>query len=590
MNGFCGSLTRGGTLEVVAGDGVSAFEEHLGCRVLVWGYIADRTALSRRLQLHPSRRLSDGELLAHAFRMWGRDLQAHVCGEYAAVICDLRAKTGLLTHDALGLAPLFYARRSDSVAFATHLVDLIDAATSETLDDEYLADFLTFGVITSARTPYRSIRRLVPGQSLWWSDGQLREVQTWDLADVAPVWCRDDGEYEEQFRALLDAGVRAALDTVDSTWISLSGGLDSSSVACVAAQLGARDLAAYSVVCPAWPEADEQRWMQAVVDRCGLRWHKVDVATILPFSRLPDEFYGEPTQAVIDEEELRVRNELVGSHGAAVMLTGHGGDTVLCASPGSIPTHLADPLFDGHPIDAVRAVMSWKNGSPERRSCSYWMLRALVEPTIDHLRARPFRRTEQQLLLPAWVKSDYASEMHLERRARHRLALPCRQPGRQALWDGLWFCGLATANVPQRRMTFESRNPLMYRPLVEFMCGVPWEQKLRPRCDRYLQRRALKGVLPELIRRRASKASGTAALVEGLRRSSDWLAYLCDSPMMAERGIVDADQWRHAVRQASVGQTHGDKFFLAGVAVETWLKQLSGYRARKLTCPALAVS
>ncbi|HWT07028.1 MAG TPA: asparagine synthase-related protein [Xanthomonadales bacterium] len=133
---------------------------------------------------------------------------------------------------------------------------------------------------------------------------------------------------------------------------------------------------------------------------------------------------------------------------------------------------------------------------------------------------------------------------------------------------------IATALIPRRRKVYEQRHPLLYRPLVEFMAGVPWEQKLRPRCDRYLQRRALEGVLPELIRRRATKGNGNPAIVEGLRRSRDWIAYLCDDPQLAQRGIVDRERWRTVVRQASVGQTHDDKNFLAAVAVEVWLKQL----------------
>ncbi len=87
-------------------------------------------------------------------------------------------------------------------------------------------------------------------------------------------------------------------------------------------------------------------------------------------------------------------------------------------------------------------------------------------------------------------------------------------------------------------------------------------------------------MLPELIRRRATKARGSGPYLEGLRRSREWIAYLGESPLMAERGLVDADRWRQAVREASVGQTHSDKYFFAGVAVEAWLKQLREHRAR----------
>ncbi|MDQ6942134.1 MAG: asparagine synthase-related protein [Candidatus Eremiobacteraeota bacterium] len=576
---FSGRLTHLGALD--PGDAAQP-AEHAGCRVLCCGYIADRAALCARLGFAPPLRPSDGELLAHAFRAWGRDLQAHVLGEYAALVYDLRAQTALLTHDALGVAPLFYSHRSGGIAFATDIIDLVDDAAAAAVDDEYLADFLACGFTTSERTPYRSILRVLPGQSMWWSAGELRALRalrTWDLADAPMVRCRDDAEYEERFRALLSAGVQSARDPNGPTWVSLSGGLDSSSIASIAARDDAHDLAAYSIVSSTWPDADESRWMRAVVEQYALPWHKVEIETMLPFSQLPGGFHGEPTHAVIAEQQLQIENALLRSHGARVMLSGHAGDAVLCASPGDVPTHLADPLFDGNPAGALRAMNAWKNGARDGRSQSHWLLRSLVEPAVDHVRGRRMRNADRTAL-PPWFERGYTRAMRLEMRMSRRVAPHCRTPARQMLWDALWMMSTSTASVPRRRMTYAVRNPILYRPLVEFMCGIPWEQKLRPRCDRYLQRRALAGVLPELVRRRATKGTGNPSMVEGLRRSRDWFGYLCDTPLIAERGIVDADRWRLAVRQASVGQTHDDRFFLAAVAVEVWLKQLREHRAR----------
>jgi asparagine synthase (glutamine-hydrolysing) len=300
---------------------------------------------------------------------------------------------------------------------------------------------------------------------------------------------------------------------------------------------------------------------------------------VLPFSRPPTEFLGEPTMAVIDEARRRLYDGTLASHGVTVLLNGDGGDTVLCTSPGPMPRHLADSLFDGKPVAALQSLARWKSGAHEQRSSVYWLLRALVAPSAAYLRSDRVR--VERVPFPEWFRQDYARAMGLERRGRRRPGAPrMRQPGRQALWDDLWIEALGMTTFPRRAMTYSLRMPLMYRPLVEFMASIPWEQKLRPRCDRWLQRRALKGVLPELIRRRASKGGGTAPYVEGLRRSPGWMSYLTDAPLMAERGIVDAAAWRHAVRQASVGRTNSDRFFFAGVALETWLRQLEEHRAR----------
>ncbi len=575
MNEFAGRIDRAGRLATDAGTPA----RHLGLDVLVHGALDDRTELGRRLGIDAARCAGDGELLAHAYRAWGRELQAQVVGQFAAVVVDPRAGTALLTHDALGLAPLFYAERGAELAFSTDLVGLIDSAAAAALDEEYLADYLALGFIKDERTPYRGIRRLLPGRSLWWADGRVRELRGWSLAGVAPVRCRDDGEYEERFRALLTAAVRAGLEGAGPVWSDCSGGLDSSSVTAVAAMLGGHELTAYSVVTPDYPESDERRWMRAVVERYELPWQQLDIATVLPFSRLPDEFAGEPSAAVIEVAQLRAQRELLAAHGVTTVLTGRGGDAVLGASPGPVATHLADPLFEGRPLAALRGVRAWQQESPERRSGAYWLLRSVVAPTVAHLRGESVR-AGVRLPLQAWLQPDYVVRTGLRERVRRRLAPRCRQPGRQPLADSLWLAALATSSPLQRGQPFAVRAPLLYRPLVEFMCAIPWEQRLQPRCDRYLQRRALAGVLPELVRRRASKAGGSRPFIEGLRRSREWFGYLTDDPLLARHGIVDADRWRHAVRKAGLGETHGDQYFLAGVAVEAWLRQLAEHRRR----------
>jgi asparagine synthetase B (glutamine-hydrolysing) len=200
------------------------------------------------------------------------------------------------------------------------------------------------------------------------------------------------------------------------------------------------------------------------------------------------------------------------------------------------------------------------------------MLRGLVEPTIRHVRRQRLTGVTFRSPLAPWLLRDYVHEMDMPRRVRSQVAPHCRTPGRQALGEDLWLLSFALATIPRSRMNHELRSPLLYLPLVEFMAAIPWEQKLRADCDRHLQRRALRGVLPEVVRTRRGKANGNPAIVEGLRRSPEWRSYLCDAPAIAEHGIVDVDQWRRAVHQASVGRTHDDKLFLATVALEAWLQ------------------
>ena len=565
-------------------DAAVAATNALGCQVQICGSIANRPDLGRQLGLSHAA-ADDAILVAHAFRKWGRRLSAHVLGEYAAVVYDRHAGAVLLTHDSLGLFPLYVMQRQAQdrdadFAFATHLLDLLDDDAAARLDEEYVADFLARGYIDTERTPFPDIRRLLPGHSVEWADGRLAPFRHWSLAAVEPRASNETTAREPRLLSLLEAGVQGAVDGAGVVWSQLSGGLDSSTVTSVAARLGAPGLSAWSAYCPSYPQADERRWMRDVVDAYPMPWHLIDAEQTPPFSTEPGAFIGEPTIAVVNDAIVGAADRLFAAHGVDVVLSGHGGDAVLGAHVGPEVVELADPLFAFDPLGALRGVRRWQRESPERRSYTYWLRHSLLLPAAQHLRGEAVRIAAQMPLQP-WLAADYVRRMRLDRRRLQPAGERCATPGRQRLADSLHVAALQVARDRQRRRAVDMRHPLLYRPLVEFMCAVPFDQRTRPRCDRYLQRRALKGILPESVRRRASKGVGTPSFANGLACAPDWIDYLTHDSRLAAHGIADAARWRLAVKQAAVGQTHGDQFFHAGVAVEVWLRQLEAHRAKR---------
>jgi hypothetical protein len=124
------------------------------------------------------------------------------------------------------------------------------------------------------------------------------------------------------------------------------------------------------------------------------------------------------------------------------------------------------------------------------------------------------------------------------------------------------------------RLPCPFRHPLLSRPLIAYMCSVPWEIKLHPQCDRLLQRRAFEDILPARIIRRRSKLGPDQAFYSGLEASPEWVERLTVNPRIVQRGYVEAGKWSHAVQQARVGRTNGIRYFLASASLEIWLQQL----------------
>ena len=299
--------------------------------------------------------------------------------------------------------------------FSTHLREAETLIPKLVLDEEYFADYLATGYNATARTPFRAVKRLLPGSTLEISCSGLRCHRTWDLANTTPLRHKNPLDYQEKFRELLADGVKASMGQSGATWIALSGGLDSSTVAATAARIPEARVGAYSLIVPACPEVNEERWMRSVIEYTGLKWFPIDVETALPFSELPDRQLDEPSAAVIDCAMSRRIRELFSEHGVSTLLTGDGGDAIFAAHAGPIPTHLADPLFEGRPFRAFSDLNLWMRGSGDERPWRYWVSRALLAPAYAHVRNRAVKSDARQPF-PPWLDINFIRQMDLEGR------------------------------------------------------------------------------------------------------------------------------------------------------------------------------
>jgi asparagine synthase (glutamine-hydrolysing) len=557
-----------------------AAEIYDGCGVLYRGYIANVSALIEETKKRGEvlKSVSHGELFVKAYRWWGDELQSHVLGEYTVAVYNERLSSLFLTHDALGLVPLFYSQKSEGFAFASHLEDLVLLTGVDGLDEEYIADYLATGMILSPRTPYVGVRRLAPGQSLRWINGRLAVRETWDIARIQPVILPNDEEYEECFRVLLREGVTAALRTDGKVWSELSGGLDSSSVVSVAANSGASELEVFSIIYTSSKSADESEWMKAVIRQYALPWHTIDADESRHFSELPDRFCAEPINILPAAGLFRRYQALAESNGVQVVLSGHGGDQIFCGDSAK-PYYLADflPFQLSQLFSALR---DWQASSRDKRSLMYLLLKNVIRPFLCYW-ARRSLSSPDATIPPSWIHPTYLRAMRLNKRSAYQVAPRCRSVGQQYFTEMIWKTGFTAGD--ECTQPFEFRYPLLYRPLMEFMFGIPWEQKLHPNQDRYLQRRALKGILPEEVRQRSDKAGPAEAEFEGLRNGSPWTECFFSRPRVVEAGYVDARLWHEAVNQVRFGRIVSMRHFVATATMEVWLRQLENVRRATAT-------
>ncbi|MEO7826136.1 MAG: asparagine synthase-related protein, partial [Allosphingosinicella sp.] len=290
-----------------------------------------------------------------------------------------------------------------------------------------------------------------------------------------------------------------------------------------------------------------------------LRSNRVDADAVPPFRGLPDHFIAEPNGGAIIWDFDAARRALLRAHGVGAVLTGMAGDAVFCGD-GPEPYFLADIL---NPARALSALRGWRDGSAQRRSLGHWLHRYMLQPRLRRPPGRP---------PPPWLTASFAdrwrevTRRRLDRRLPHGDAYYWDRVMRGALLvrDGQVFAGDST----------EYRNPWLYLPLVRFMAGTPWPVKLQPQIDRTLQRRAMRGILPEAIRLRRDKGVPAQAFFDGLAGSPEWLDLLLDRPQLVERGYVDGEAWRQAVALARHGCAPAPGDFTQACILEAWFATL----------------
>src|SRR5829696_1765038 len=287
---------------------------------------------------HAFRTRCDTEVIAHAYEEWGDGFVGRLRGMFALALWDRRARRLLLARDRFGIKPLFYSAAGGRLAFASELTALTRAPSfSRELDPDAIEAFLAFNSIPAPLSAYRAARKLPPGHVLAWREGQLELSR---YARPAPGERRRDpaAALAAETRERLRDSVRAHLVSDVPVGVLLSGGIDSSALTALAAELTPGRVATFSI---GFEERsfDELERARLVARRYGTDHHELvvrpDAAELLPrIAAAYDEPSGDssalPTYIVCG---------LAAGH-VKVVLSGEGGDELF----GGYETYVADRL------------------------------------------------------------------------------------------------------------------------------------------------------------------------------------------------------------------------------------------------------
>jgi asparagine synthase (glutamine-hydrolysing) len=490
---------------------------------------------------------SDTEVVVEAWRHWGQKMLLRFNGMWALAIHDRQSGEVFFARDRFGIKPLLIAQAGDRLAFASEMRALlalpwVDASIQPAIAERLLFD--PFSIEGSAQTLHRGISRLPAGHCAVWRDGQLHTERWWNTTEHLVDVPGTPQARVERFRELFLDAVTLRMRSDVPIGTCLSGGFDSSAIACAMAGVSAgqnpmerkaEDWRHAFIASFPGQSNDETPLALEAAAYAGVTPHLLSFDQVDPLDQieriledLDDVYLGLTTAPWMIYRELRNARTLVS-------LDGHGADELMGA-------YRQDG--QGAAFALRNQVARWSHDSRARR--------ALID--------------KAKLGMLSWKGMNFLRRGHLN--APEELAIPSDDDVLPAHWGALnrrLYRMFHATVLPTILRNFdrismahgvEVRMPFMDWRLVTYVMSLPDEEKSNAEYSKFIARQAMAGAMPESIRSAKRKVGFNSPMPEWLNgeRMHRWVMELLDQRNDGFDAIVDTTRLREAVRRLQARQ------------------------------------
>jgi asparagine synthase (glutamine-hydrolysing) len=564
------------------------YRSHRGFIVAWDGRLDNRDELISELRSELEANPTDVAIIAAAFDRWETDCFRRIVGDWAVSIWKPGQRELLFATDYMAIRHIFYYLKKDRILWSTDLSSLVLLSKDKFhIDDDYIAGYLAHNP-DAHLTPYLEIREVPPGQFVRVRNGRALVERFWRFSPTSRIRYKTDAEYEEHFHHVFRQSVQRRLRSDSPILAELSGGLDSSSIVCMADNILAKEgaetprLDTLSYYDKTEPSGDDWTYFQKVEAKRGRAGIHIDGSKLgtSPDSLACTEFCPLPGPLGFGQTLDTERADAVRRGGYRAVLSGIGGDEFT----GGVPdprAHLADLIVRGKFVRLARQLMAWS--LVKRRP---WV-QLLWQSAIDVVPASLGQYFVKEAKIEPWIRRDFAKRTGLALRqidtAEHfGLWLPTR---RSCIAGVLTMANNLAKVAPTTEALEEARYPFLDQDLIEFVLSIPADQMLRPGERRSLMRRSLAGIVPQEILSRRTKQVGQRTPMLILEKYSDELQNIFQTPLSSRLGYIHEVRLLKTICDARAGKSTPLVRVLWTVSLECWLRDLA---ARGLLAPPVA--
>jgi asparagine synthase (glutamine-hydrolysing) len=552
---------------------------HGHIRIVVDARIDNELALRTALAVEHA---TLSELLVRAYLTWGDEFATKLSGDFALVLWDATTQKLLAARDPFGIRPLFYQVSRQEIRLAGSVRQLL-TASGETpiLNDQRIVEYLLGRYGTTDASFFRHVRELPAGHILIATAANVSLRRYWyPPVSGSRSSCVSRREYHEEFRRLFIESVSERLRSDTPVIIHVSGGLDSSSIACAAdaieraGNLPTPYIRGAAALHPGLP-CDEGPFIDAVARRVRFPIERWDATAVgAEDLDLIDSSIVQPGLRALYRGGTTGDVIIARSHRASVILTGTGGDEI-----GAVVGFVKDLLADHQWASVIEELLFFPGATMRTR------VGRLKQVVRQSLPAAVLRwNASLRAAVPVWL----APGMHQLAKDLAFADPPNGSfPSHLAthVWERVTSPRLERVVTQYQEYSsgqgLEYRFPFLDKELVTFVLTVPYEHWPRPRTCARLHREALADLLPPKIQQRFEKADFTSAVVNRIRNAQTQIQAIVGAASWHSGRYVDHGEARRLCRSVLSDKNPinpEDWLSLWSiVSLETWMRRAFEY-------------
>lgn len=485
--------------------------------------------------------MTDTEVVVASYDKWGFDCLNRFNGMWAFAIYNIENETLFCSRDRFGIKPLYYTIVDDSFVFSSEIKAILPIlSTKPTANISRVLDNILYGVFDHTDdTLFEHVFQVKPGHLL--SLNSKLEIDIRSFYDIDKIK-QNKNSYEDnvlRFKELLQDSVRLRLRSDVPIGSCLSGGLDSSSIVCLAASLmkengGLRhDTISSCYNTQEEMKYDEQEYIDVIVEKAQTSSHKIFPSINHFFQNLDRIVYyqDEPVGAISLEPQFNVFNA-ARELGLTVMLDGQGADEHLGGYSQFYSVKIRDDIRKLNLFQALREFRSFSSMHSDSeiygtRGLIWFATRDLLPPFVERNIIKLTTSREEF----EWLKIPYDSKIIEDIRRFTNFDDYTKKSLKYGLVQLLHY-----EDRNSMAHSIEGRLPFLDYRLVEHVVSLPPNQKLLNGTTKRILRDSMIGILPEKIRTRKTKLGFAVPYDTWIMKNSDLIRHeLSDSLSFLER-------------------------------------------------------